>query len=91
MESHSEHGQIQVSETTYWRLRERYELSCRGTIDVKGLGRVETYFLLGKKVEPRDTARMPALFTPADDTWSDREVAAYADGIDAQVAFEPDP
>ena len=91
MESHSEHGQIQVSETTYWRLHERYELSCRGTIDVKGLGRVETYFLLGKKVDPRDTARMPALFTPADDTWSDREVAANADGIDAQVAFEPDP
>ena len=61
MESHSEHGQIQVSETTYWRLHERYELSCRGTIDVKGLGRVETYFLLGKKVEPRDTARMPSV------------------------------
>ena len=68
MESHSEPGQIQVSETTYWRLHERYELTCRGGIEVKGLGRVETYFLQGKKAEAGGVAPVPSLIMPAGDT-----------------------
>jgi adenylate cyclase len=49
MESSSAHGQIQVSETTYWRLHGQYEFSERKRISVEGMGDVETYFLLGKK------------------------------------------
>ncbi len=49
MESTSEAGQIQVSEATYWRLHERYQLLPRGVIEVKGVGSVETYYLTGRK------------------------------------------
>jgi adenylate cyclase len=55
MESNSEHGQIQVSETTYWRLHGHYEFSARRRIAVKGIGEVETYFLLGKKLASQNT------------------------------------
>ena len=91
MESHSEPGQIQVSETTYWRLHERYDLTCRGSIDVKGLGRVETYFLLGKKAEAGGIAPPPSLFVPADDTSAATAETADANGGDAEVVLEPDP
>jgi adenylate cyclase len=50
MESNSEGGQIQVSETTYWRLHNLYDFSERRRIAVRGLGEVETYFLLSRKV-----------------------------------------
>jgi adenylate cyclase len=50
MESNSGQGQIQVSETTYWRLHGQYEFSARRRIAVEGMGEVETYFLLGKKL-----------------------------------------
>jgi adenylate cyclase len=58
MESTSEAGQIQVAEATYWRLQENYNLSARGPIEVKGVGSVDTFFLVGRKsatseVEPR--------------------------------------
>lgn len=53
MESHSEPGHIQVSEATYWRLQESFELATRGPIDVKGVGTVETYFLIGRKAGKR--------------------------------------
>jgi adenylate cyclase len=49
MESTSEAGQIQISEATYWRLHERYQLLPRGVIEVKGVGSVETYYLTGRK------------------------------------------
>jgi adenylate cyclase len=49
MESTSEAGQIQVAEATYWRLQENYELIPRGPIEVKGVGSVETFFLMGRK------------------------------------------
>lgn len=54
MESQGEPGRIQVTEATYWRLRDRYEFAPRGEIEVKGRGRMLTYWLLGK----RDTARV---------------------------------
>jgi adenylate cyclase len=55
MESHGEAGCIQVNETAYWRLQERYRLDQRGSLEVKGIGKVETYFLRGRKtdLEPR--------------------------------------
>jgi class 3 adenylate cyclase len=49
MESHGLPGRIQVTGETHRRLKHRYAFEERGTIDVKGLGRVTTYFLLGPK------------------------------------------
>lgn len=50
METNSEGGQIQVSETTFWRLHTHYDFSERRRIAVQGLGEVESYFLLSRKV-----------------------------------------
>jgi class 3 adenylate cyclase len=49
MESHSETGCIQVNETAFWRLQEKYQLEKRGTVNVKGIGEIDTYFLRGRK------------------------------------------
>ena len=63
MESHSEAGQIQVSEATYWRLHEKYDLVPRGAIEVKGVGSVETFFLIGRKTAEAEVE--PSLFRSA--------------------------
>jgi adenylate cyclase len=49
MESHGVPGEIQVTERGYERLRGRYELRRRGTIEVKGKGPMTTYLLLGRR------------------------------------------
>jgi adenylate cyclase len=49
MESHGIPGQIQVTATTYERLREQYLWEKRGVIQVKGKGEMTTYFLKGRK------------------------------------------
>jgi class 3 adenylate cyclase len=49
MESHSTPGRIQVTASTYERLRHAYLFEPRGTINVKGKGDMLTYFLLGRK------------------------------------------
>ncbi len=49
MESHGVPGAIQVTERARERLRERYELRRRGTIEVKGKGSMTTYLLLGRR------------------------------------------
>ncbi len=51
MESQAMTGRIQVTQATYERLRARYVLEPRGTIDVKGKGPMTTYFLLGRDDE----------------------------------------
>ena len=48
MESHAEPGTIQVTERARERLRDRYELRPRGTVDVKGKGPMQTYLLLSR-------------------------------------------
>jgi class 3 adenylate cyclase len=48
MESLSVPGRIQVTHAVYMRLRDRYRFEPRGVIDVKGLGPMQTYFLLGR-------------------------------------------
>ncbi len=47
MESHGIPGQIQVSEVTYFLLRDRFQFQSRGAIKVKGKGMMKTYLLLG--------------------------------------------
>ena len=48
MQTHTVPGCIQVTEATYRRLPERYDLEARGTIEVKGKGEMKTYLLKGK-------------------------------------------
>ena len=47
MESHGLPGCIQVTSATYQRLQEKYFFESRGTIEVKGKGEMNTYFLKG--------------------------------------------
>ena len=47
MESLGLPGHIQVTETVYERLKDKYHLEPRGAIDVKGKGAMMTYFLRG--------------------------------------------
>ncbi|WP_254568724.1 adenylate/guanylate cyclase domain-containing protein [Oscillatoria sp. HE19RPO] len=51
MESHGIPGQIQVSEVTYFLLRDRFDFQSRGAIQIKGKGMMKTYLLLGLKEE----------------------------------------
>ena len=48
MESHGVSGRIQVTESTRLRLGEPFILDKRGAIDVKGKGRMNTWFLTGR-------------------------------------------
>jgi class 3 adenylate cyclase len=48
MQTHTSPGCIQVTEATYRRLEGRYILEARGTIEVKGKGKMKTYLLKGK-------------------------------------------
>jgi class 3 adenylate cyclase len=48
MESHGVAGCIQVTERTYQRLRDGYRFQRRGPIQVRGMGELVTYFLLGR-------------------------------------------
>ncbi len=49
MESHSEKGQIQITEETYNLINKEYECEYRGVIRVKGKGDMNTYFLKSEK------------------------------------------
>jgi adenylate cyclase len=47
MESHGVPDRIQVADSTYERIRGSFRLEPRGTIEVKGKGLVDTWYLLG--------------------------------------------
>lgn len=49
MESHGLPGKIQVSQTVYELLKNKYFFEKRGEIEIKGKGMMETYFLEGKR------------------------------------------
>jgi class 3 adenylate cyclase len=48
MESHGLPGQIQVSESTYSRLKDQFQFEDRGKMEVKGLGITQSYFLIAR-------------------------------------------
>ncbi len=52
MESHGVAGRVHVDHSTFLALRDRYRFEPRGSIDVKGLGPMTTYFLLGPLAAP---------------------------------------
>lgn len=49
MESHGIPGYIQLTEATYFRLKEQYLFEARGLIPIKGKGQMNTYLLKGKR------------------------------------------
>jgi adenylate cyclase len=49
MESHGVPGRIHVSREVYEQLRNDFEFEARGLTSLKGVGEVESYFLLGPK------------------------------------------
>nr|WP_246780542.1 adenylate/guanylate cyclase domain-containing protein [Rhizobium sp. AQ_MP] len=51
MESHGVAGRIQVADCLKQRLENRFEFELRGEIEVKGKGRMRTWFLTGVKPE----------------------------------------
>lgn len=53
MESHGDPGRIQVTTAAKEELDSDYIFVSRGTVDVKGVGEMETWWLTGKRVEPQ--------------------------------------
>jgi guanylate cyclase len=51
MESHGTPGRIQITRETYELLADEFECEPRGTIEVKGKGEVEAWYLIGPKAE----------------------------------------
>ena len=45
MESSGQPGKIHISETTYWRVKDRFECEPCGLIDIKGIGPIHTFLL----------------------------------------------
>jgi adenylate cyclase len=52
MESHGLAGSIQVTRRTHELLQDRYEFEERGTVSIKGKGKMTTYILVGRKRSP---------------------------------------
>jgi class 3 adenylate cyclase/CheY-like chemotaxis protein len=50
MESHSLPGRIQVAASAHARLEGRYHFEPRGPIEIKGIGLMPTFFLLGRRL-----------------------------------------
>lgn len=50
MESHGLPGQIQVSESTYFQIKDLFQFEDRGKMELKGLGMVQSYLLTAKTV-----------------------------------------
>jgi adenylate cyclase len=49
MESHGIPGEIQVTEATWAKVKNAFELESRGTITVKGKGELPAWFVKGRK------------------------------------------
>ena len=63
MESHGTPDRIQITRATYELIKDEFVCEYRGTVDVKGKGEVETWYLVGRRdaasepVEARPVAR----------------------------------
>ena len=49
MEKYGENNKIHISYNTYNIIKNKYMLSKKNILQIKGKGEMETYFLLGKK------------------------------------------
>eukprot|EP00002_Diphylleia_rotans_P017458 TRINITY_DN338_c0_g1_i1.p1 TRINITY_DN338_c0_g1~~TRINITY_DN338_c0_g1_i1.p1 ORF type:complete len:542 (+),score=113.70 TRINITY_DN338_c0_g1_i1:201-1826(+) len=64
MESHGLPGFIHVSPTAAEVLQHKFDLQPRGGIEVKGKGRMETFFLLGRSTQTKVMDDAPARLEP---------------------------
>ncbi len=48
MESHGLPGKIQISNSTYFLIKDKFQFSDRGSVEVKGIGKIQSYLLLEK-------------------------------------------
>ena len=55
MESQSTSGAIQITRATYELLKDEFVCTLRGTIEVKGKGQMETWYLMGTRSDERRT------------------------------------
>lgn len=53
MESHGEPDRIHISSAMAQVLRERFEVSPRGEVEIKGKGKMQTFWLEGRRAQPR--------------------------------------
>jgi guanylate cyclase len=49
MESQGTPGRIQITQATYELLKDEFECEPRGSVDVKGKGEMETWYLVGPR------------------------------------------
>jgi len=49
LESHGVTGRVHVSDAVYERLKDRFEFESRGTVELRGRGPMQTYFLNGAR------------------------------------------
>ncbi len=56
MEAHGVPGGIHITDSTYQRIKHKYQAQSQGLIQVKGKGEMETYLIVGAKGETRRTA-----------------------------------
>jgi hypothetical protein len=59
MESHGVAGAIQVTESTFRLLQDKYNFDCRGMIEVKGKGLMKTYLLKNHRSEEQNVSLRP--------------------------------
>ena len=52
METYGAPGNIQVNDTTYHKLRDKYDFESRGEFSIKNQASLKTYFLKGRKAQP---------------------------------------
>jgi guanylate cyclase len=52
MESHGTSGRIQITRATKELLEDEFDCEPRGTILLKGKGEMETWYLVGRRVNP---------------------------------------
>jgi class 3 adenylate cyclase len=52
LELHGVPGRVHVSDAVYARLRDRFSFVARGSVDLKGRGPMDTYFLEGEPAQP---------------------------------------
>jgi adenylate cyclase len=84
MESHGTPGQIQVTRTTYELLKDAFVLERRGTVNVKGKGDMETWYLVGPldgRTPSQEGAAAPAADAAAGDGAPGRTGSPSADSL----------
>lgn len=59
LETSAENGEIHCSEAVYWRLQRHWRFENKGAMDLKGVGAVVIYRLLGPIVEPANDLTGP--------------------------------